>query len=348
MIILDKLSKNLLCFIGSKQETVLFLYNSNSMEKWNRTAVAFDAETMLYSCALCPHRCGVNRLAGETGLCRAGALPKVALASLHHWEEPCISGTRGSGTIFFSGCNLHCCFCQNQQISQQDFGVTVTLPQLSEIFLTQQARGAHNLNLVTPTHYAPQIIAALKLARQSGFELPVVYNSSAYETPATLQALNGWVDVYLPDLKYHSMTLAGSLAGAPDYFEHAIKAIKLMRIQVGDCRFDDDGLLQRGVLIRHLALPGQADDSRQLLLAIRENFGGNSWFSLMNQYTPPLSPQPLPDLQRTLSPAEYEDLIEYALSLGLENGFVQESGSSDEKFIPTFNLDGIINRGDLP
>jgi putative pyruvate formate lyase activating enzyme len=294
---------------------------------------------------LCPHKCGVNRLAGETGRCRAGALPKVALASLHHWEEPCISGSRGSGAVFFSGCNLQCRYCQNQRISQQDFGESVSWERLAEIFLTQQTQGAHNLNLVTPSPYAPQIIAALELARKAGLTLPVVYNSSAFESPATLQALNGWVDIYLPDYKYFSDALALRLSGAPSYFTHATAAIREMQNQVGECEFTPDGLLRRGVLIRHLALPGQTEDSRRILAAIRDNYGKDSWFSLMNQYTPPADVAMPLELARRLTNDEYGELIDFALSLGLENGFIQESGAASEKFIPNFNLDGITYRG---
>ena len=316
------------------------------MENRNSPGILALVESMLSACTLCPHQCGVNRLAGETGRCRAGALPNVALASLHHWEEPCISGLHGSGTVFFSGCNLQCCFCQNQQISQQDFGESVSCERLAEIFLAQQTQGAHNLNLVTPTPYVPQIIAALDLARQAGFSLPVVYNSSAYESPATIQALQGWIDIYLPDYKYFSDELAVSLSGAPGYFLHASAAIQKMFDQVGECEFSPDGLLRRGVLIRHLALPGQAEDSHRILAAIRDNFGANSWFSLMNQYTPPADTAMPLELARRLTTDEYDELIDFALSLGLENGFIQEAGSASEKFIPDFNLDGILHKGE--
>ena len=315
------------------------------MENRNSPHVLALVESMLSACTLCPHQCGVNRLAGETGRCRAGALPNVALASLHHWEEPCISGLRGSGTVFFSGCNLQCCFCQNQQISQQDFGESVSCERLAEIFLAQQTQGAHNLNLVTPTPYVPQIIAALDLARKAGLTLPVVYNSSAYESPATIQALRGWVDIYLPDYKYFSDAPAISLSGAPGYFAHATAAIREMQNQVGECEFTPDGLLRRGVLIRHLALPGQAEDSRRILAAIHDNFGKDSWFSLMNQYTPPVDAAMPLELERRLTEEEYEELIDFALSLEMENGFIQEAGTASEKFIPDFNLDGITHRG---
>ena len=342
------MAKTCLYFAQGRQESWLFLCNNTYMEKIMCHNFPTDFEKLLSACQLCPRQCGVNRLAGETGFCRAGLLPRVALASLHRWEEPCISGTRGSGAVFFAGCNLACSYCQNQRISQQDHGVSVSLERLAEIFLTQQNDGAHNLNLVTPTPYAPQIIAALDLARQSGFSLPVVYNTSAYESAETIQALQGWVDIYLPDLKYVSERLSLSLSQAPDYFFHAMNAIDLMRTQVGPAEFDRDGLLRRGLLIRHLALPGQAEDSRLVLSAIHDWFGNETWFSLMNQYTPPASPQPLPELNHRLSATEYDALIDYALSLGLENGFVQDDGSASEKFIPDFNLDGVTTKGALP
>lgn len=307
-----------------------------------------DLSSTLQACRLCPRRCGVDRLAGEIGFCRAGALPRVALASLHHWEEPCISGTRGSGTVFFSHCNLACVFCQNHDISQGDQGTDVSIDRLAVIFLEQQERGAHNLNLVTPTPHVPQIIAALSIARRSGFILPVVYNTSAYETVETIDALKGWADVYLPDLKYYDDALATRFSNAPHYFKHATQAIQTMIDQTGPCVFDDDGLLRRGVLIRHLALPGQGADSRQILFAIRERFGLDVWFSLMNQYTPQPDVKDFPELQRQLTDAEYDDLIEYALDLGLENGFIQEPGAASEQYIPAFNLAGVLTQGESP
>ncbi len=302
----------------------------------------------LRSCRLCPRRCGVDRTAGETGFCRAGALPRVALASLHQWEEPCLSGKRGSGTVFFSRCNLACVFCQNHLISQQDRGADIPVDRLAAIFLEQQQRGAHNLNLVTPTPYVPQIIAALALARDSGFHLPVVYNTAAYDSLETIEALRGWIDVYLPDLKYCDEALAVRYSRAPGYFFHALRAIGAMIRQTGDCVFDDEGLLRRGVLIRHLALPGQTEDSRRILQAIRDNFGPDSWFSLMNQYTPQPGLANFPELERPLAAAEYDGLIDFALSLGLENGFIQEGGAVSESFIPSFNLDGVITGGNPP
>ena len=307
-----------------------------------------DFLSPLHSCRLCPRSCGVDRTAGQTGFCRAGALPRVALASLHQWEEPCLSGTRGSGAIFFSRCNLACVFCQNHPISQQDRGADISIDRLAAIFLEQQQRGAHNLNLVTPTPYVPQIIAALSLARESGFTLPVVYNTSAYDNPETIEMLRGWVDIYLPDLKYCNDALAVRYSRAPDYFSHALRAIDAMIRQVGNCVFDDEGLLQRGVLIRHLALPGQAEDSRRILRVIRETFGPDIWFSLMNQYTPQPGLVDFPELARPLTEVEYDGLIDFALSLGLENGFIQEGGAASESFIPFFNLDGVMTGGNPP
>ena len=307
-----------------------------------------DMDSMLRSCRLCPRRCGIDRTNGETGFCRAGALPRVALVSLHHWEEPCISGARGSGTVFFSRCNLACVFCQNHEISQTDQGADISINRLADIFLEQQGRGAHNLNLVTPTPYVPQIIAALRIARQSGFHLPVVYNTSAYETVETIEALAGWADVYLPDLKYHSDDLSTRYSRAPDYFAHALRAVETMINQTGPCVFDGDGLLHRGVLIRHLALPGQSADSRRILAAIRERFGPDTWFSLMNQYVPQPGTETFSELQRRITETEYDDLIEYALARGLENGFIQEPGAASAEYIPIFDLNNVTAKGESP
>ena len=300
---------------------------------------------LLTSCRLCARRCGINRLAGETGFCRAGALPRLALASLHYWEEPCISGSRGSGTVFFSRCNLACVYCQNHDISQDDQGSDVSVERLAEIFLEQQQQGAHNLNLVTPTPYVPQIIAALTSARSSGFQLPVVYNTSSYETVETVELLRGWIDVYLPDLKYYNDAAAIRLSKAPGYFRQALQTIQAMADQVGHCCFDSDGMISRGVLIRHLALPGLGRDSRQILQALQEHFGTGIWFSLMNQYTPQPGAEAFPELHRRLTPDEYDGLIDYALSLGLENGFIQEDGAASGQFIPQFNLEGVTKKG---
>lgn len=296
---------------------------------------------MLEACHLCPRHCGINRLEGQTGFCRAAALPRVALACLHHWEEPCLSGTKGSGTVFFSRCNLACRFCQNYEISQEGTGLEISVHRLAAIFCEQQNRGAHNLNLVTPTPYVPQILMALKSARDSGLSLPVVYNTSGYDTVETINMLSGWVDIFLPDLKFFSRSLSERYSLAPDYFDCAVAAIHAMIKQTGPCVFDSDGLLRRGVLIRHLVLPGQTADSRRVLAAIREQFGPDTWFSLMNQYTPQPAAMNFPELRRRVTAQEYSGLIDYALSLGLENGFIQESGTASDQFIPLFDLKGV-------
>ncbi len=301
-----------------------------------------DELSMLSHCRLCPRACGVNRLAGERGFCGvAGAEVLAARAALHFWEEPCLSGERGSGAVFFSGCTLRCCFCQNREISRGEAGAPVTVERLAEIFLELQQKGAHNLNLVTPTHYVPQIIAALKRAKAAGFSLPVVYNSSGYERVETLQLLAGLVDVYLPDMKYHSGTLAGRLSAASDYPERALAALDEMVRQTGAPAFDSDGMMRRGVIVRHLALPGQGRDSRAVLKTLLSRYGGKIWLSIMNQYTPP--PFALDDegLDRRLTRREYGRLIDYALRHGAENAFIQEEGTAEESFIPPFDLEGI-------
>lgn len=224
----------------------------------------------------------------------------------------------------------------------------ISVTRLAEIFLEQQQQGAHNLNLVTPTPYVPWIVEALSLARAQGFSLPVIYNTSSYDSPAALKLLAGWIDIYLPDLKYSADFLSATLSSAPAYYRHAMTAIKIMLSQVGHCRFDSDGMLKRGVLIRHLALPGQQEDSRRILSAMRRQFGPEIWFSLMNQYTPPSESNPLlpADFKNSLTDSEYEDLIAYALSLGLSNGFVQERGTASDLYIPLFNLDGVLAQTD--
>jgi putative pyruvate formate lyase activating enzyme len=275
-------------------------------------------------------------LAGQTGFCGAGRDARVALASLHQWEEPCLSGRRGSGTVFFSRCNLRCVFCQNHVISQEGTGKDLSIERLGEIFCEQQARGAHNLNLVTPTPYVPQIIAALGIARAHGLSLPVVYNTNSYETPATIGALAGCVDIYLPDLKYSDGQIALKYSAAPDYFYHAAKAITAMVQQVGPPVFGNDGLMQRGVIIRHLLLPGLVEDSKRVVHYIHRTFGDAVYLSLMSQYTPVYQAAAFPEINQTVEPAEYAALVDYACSLGVTNGFAQEGGAAKESFIPEF------------
>jgi putative pyruvate formate lyase activating enzyme len=296
---------------------------------------------LLQRCGLCPRGCGIDRLAGETGFCRAGRDARVALVSLHHWEEPCLSGDRGSGTVFFSHCNLRCVFCQNHSISQAGVGKEISIERLGEIFRQQQTRGAHNLNLVSPTPYVPHILAAIDCARARGFSLPVVYNSNGYETPATVRALTGYVDIYLPDLKYFDPQIAVKYSAAPDYFRHAAKAVEAMVEQAGPPVFGDDGLMRSGVMIRHLLLPGCVEDSKRVVEYIQRTFGDGVYLSLMSQYTPVYRAARYPEINRTVEQTEYAALVDYARSLGVSNGFVQEGGAAMESFIPEFNLRGV-------
>jgi len=297
--------------------------------------------SLLRKCGLCPRGCGIDRLAGERGFCLAGREARVALVSLHHWEEPCLSGNRGSGTVFFSQCNLRCVFCQNYTISQDGAGRDVSLKRLGEIFLEQQRRGAHNLNLVSPTPYVPQIVAALIWARAHGLALPVVYNTNSYETPATIRALAGYVDIYLPDLKYADPRIAVRYSAAPDYFQHAAAAIEAMVQQVGPPVFGNDGLMQRGVIVRHLLLPGFLEDSKRVVEFVHRTFRDRVYVSLMSQYTPVYRAARFPEINRTVGETEYSALVDYAGSLGVSNGFMQEGGAAKESFIPEFDLRGV-------
>lgn len=299
-------------------------------------------EDLLKSCALCPRQCGVDRLAGEKGFCGVtGEGVLVARAAPHFWEEPCLSGSRGSGTVFFSGCTLRCLFCQNREISRGEAGKEISTGRLAEIFLELQDRGVHNLNLVTPTHYLPQILTALKWARQKGLKLPVVYNTSGYERPEMLSLLAGQVDIYLPDMKYLSQELAGRFSHAPDYPRWALAALDEMVRQTGAPLFDEEGILKRGVIIRHLALPGQGADSRAVLRELLSRYQDRVYLSIMNQYTPPSFTLPVPELNRRLTHREYHRLVDYAIRLGAENAFIQEGGAAEESFIPPFDLEGV-------
>lgn len=288
-------------------------------------------------CRLCPRVCGADREAGGRGVCGCDSEVTVARIALHYWEEPCISGTAGSGAVFFSGCPLHCIFCQNRKISG-GAGKRISVAGLAEAFCSLQKQGAANLNLVTPTHFVPQICQALTLARTNGFSLPVVYNSSGYERPETLALLRGYVDIYLPDLKYLDPELARRYSHAEDYPEAAKRAIAEMVEQAGAPVFDGEGMLRRGVIVRHLALPGHARDSRNVLRYLWETYGNRIYVSLMNQYTPPGEPLAYPNLNRKLSGRAYERLVDYAISLGIENGYVQEGKTAEESFIPDFDL----------
>jgi len=296
---------------------------------------------LLQKCKLCPRKCLVNRLEGELGFCTASMDVKIANVSLHHWEEPCISGVLGSGTVFFSNCNLKCVFCQNYKISREGTGKTVSINRLSEIFLEEQMRGALNINLVTPTHYVPQIIEALKLAKGNGLYIPILYNSNGYENIDTIKELNGFIDVYLPDLKYYNDKYALKYSMAPDYFNIASEAITEMVLQVGKIKFDNKGIIQRGVIIRHLMLPGLLFDSKKVIDFIYNNFNDDVYISLMNQYTPMQGAFGFPEINKTLNPLHYDALIDYCLNLGITNCFIQGSGTSSTNFVPDFDFSGV-------
>ena len=299
-----------------------------------------DIDGFPIACKLCPHRCGADRTTG-VGSCGVGAKPRLARAALHHWEEPCISGERGSGTVFFSGCALRCCFCQNYPISAGAFGRDVSVERLAEIFLELQGQGAHNINLVNPTHFAPPIAEALRLGRARGLTLPVVCNSGGYDSPEVLAVFDGLVDVYLPDLKYRDTEASARYSGAADYFAVASQAIPAMLRQVGPPVFDADGLLRRGLIVRHLVLPGQTHDSQALLEWLAGNLPkGEFLVSLMCQYIPSGRAAEHREINRRLTTLEYERVLRHADELGLA-GFRQQRQSSSAAYVPDFNLEGV-------
>ncbi len=298
-----------------------------------------DWNKELTHCTLCPRKCGKNRTAGEYGFCGMGAELRIARAALHFWEEPCISGKNGSGTVFFSGCHLGCKFCQNYEISHRKKGIPCTVSELSAHFLRLQEEGAHNINLVTPTHFVPQIIEALTLAKNQGLTVPVLYNCGGYEAYETLRKLDGLIDIYLPDLKYYKNSYARKYSGAPHYFETAAAAIQEMYRQTGALEFDSDGMLKKGVLVRHLMLPGLLFDSKKILDYLIRTYGDNIQISLMSQYTPMPQVSEIPELFRRIPKGHYETLIDYAASLGAENIYIQEDSSSGEQYIPSFQGD---------
>lgn len=295
----------------------------------------------LKECRLCPRQCGANRTLGQTGFCSADDKLKIARAALHFWEEPCISGEKGSGTVFFSGCTLGCVFCQNYDISSKSFGSEITINRLAEIFLELQEKSALNINLVTPTHYVYHIIEAVRLARKMGLFLPIIYNTSGYETEQTIELLNGTVDVYLPDFKYMNGAFAKKYSAAEDYPTYAKRALKKMVEQVGGCVFGDDGIIKKGVIVRHLMLPTLSKDSEDVIAYIYNTYGDSVFLSIMNQYTPFGTLESLPELNRRITVQEYDAAVDFAISLGLENGFIQEGETADESFIPPFDLEGV-------
>ena len=328
----------------------------------------------LQHCMLCPRSCGVNRLSNERGFCNEGSEIQAARAALHFYEEPCISGTRGSGAVFFSGCNLRCVFCQNREISTGRAQKPLRAGQLSDIFLRLQEEGAHNINLVTAIHFLPQVISALNLARAQGLGIPIVYNTSGYETVESLKKLEGLIDIYLPDCKYVSSLLSKKYSGAGDYFAYCKEALREMVRQTGPPLFTDrqerrpdqesasnerfltakayndltsyEGpLMRRGVIVRHLCLPGNKEDSKRVIRYLYETFGDQIYLSIMNQYTPMPSlssvQKQYPELLRKLPERDYEEIVDFALSLGVENAFIQEGDTAQETFIPAFDFTGL-------
>lgn len=294
------------------------------------------------SCTLCPRKCGADRRTG-TGFCMQKDQPKIARAALHHWEEPCISGTRGSGTIFFSGCTLKCIFCQNYSLSHENFGKEVSVSRLSEIFLELEEQGAHNINLVTATHFLPSVLSALDRVKNR-LRIPVVYNCGGYERPETIRELDGYVDIYLPDLKYYDPVLSEKYSGAADYFTYASASLKEMIRQTGGLSWNEHepGLLKTGVVVRHMVLPGARNDSIRLLTWLHDELPEGSFLiSLLSQYTPFYHSSQYPEINRRITSYEYQKVVDAALALGLTNGYMQEKSSAKEEYTPPFDLTGV-------
>lgn len=292
----------------------------------------------LEKCEICPHRCKINRIDGKIGRCKSTDKIKIALVSVHNYEEPCISGENGSGTVFFSNCNLNCVFCQNYEISQQGLGKEITIQQLADIFINQQNKGVENINLVTPTSYVIQIIEAIKIARSKGLKIPIVYNTNGYENIETIKMLDGYIDIYLPDLKYIDNDIGKKYSKIDNYFEIASKAIKEMYNQVGKYKFDNRGIMQRGIIIRHLILPNNIESSKKVLKWIEQNMPQDIYVSIMAQYFPTYKAKEICELNRNLTISEYEEVENYLYSLNLENGYIQELGKHEEKYVPKWTL----------
>ena len=290
----------------------------------------------LEKCSICPHNCGINRLNGNIGRCKSNGNIKLAMASIHNFEEPCISGENGSGTVFFSNCNMNCVFCQNYKISQQGLGRELSIEELAEIFIDEQNKNAENINLVTPTMYVYHIIEAIKIAKNKGLKIPIVYNSNGYENVETIKKLNGYIDIYLPDLKYYDDDLAFKYSGVKNYFENATSAIKEMYNQVGSPVLDENGMMKKGLIIRHLVLPNNLQNSKDVLKWINDNIDKKVFVSVMAQYFPTNRAKEFPEINRKLTKEEYEEIENYLYSLDLDNGYIQELGEHEEEYVPDF------------
>lgn len=292
-------------------------------------------------CLLCPRKCGINRSTGQTGVCGVSSEIKVARAALHYWEEPCISGKKGSGAVFFSGCSLHCVFCQNREISDGKEGKVISKERLSDIFMELADKGANNINLVTPGQYIPDIVWAVNDAKSRGMKLPIIYNTSGYENVTELKLLEGIVDVYLPDFKYMDSTLSAMYSRAKDYPSVAKQALSEMVRQQPDVVIDDaTGLIQKGVIVRQLLLPGHVNDAKAVLKYLYDTYHDHVYISMMSQFTP-IALKDYPEINRTVTRREYERLIDYALEIGITNAFIQEGDVAKDSFIPAFDCEGV-------
>lgn len=293
------------------------------------------------NCLLCPRKCGINRGIGQTGVCGVSSEIKVARAALHYWEEPCISGKRGSGAVFFSGCSLHCVFCQNREISDGKEGKVISKERLSDIFMELTDKGANNINLVTPGQYIPDIVWAVNDAKSRGMKLPIIYNTSGYENVTELKLLEGIVDVYLPDFKYMDSTLSAMYSRAKDYPSVAKQALSEMVRQQPDVVIDDaTGLIQKGVIVRQLLLPGHVNDAKAVLKYLYDTYHDHVYISMMSQFTP-IALKDYPEINRTVTRREYERLVDYALEIGITNAFIQEGDVAKDSFIPAFDCEGV-------
>lgn len=293
------------------------------------------------NCLLCPRKCGINRSTGQTGVCGVSSEIKVARAALHYWEEPCISGKRGSGAVFFSGCSLHCVFCQNREISDGKEGKVISKERLSDIFMELADKGANNINLVTPGQYIPDIVWAVNNAKSRGMKLPIIYNTSGYENVTELKLLEGIVDVYLPDFKYMDSTLSARYSRAKDYPSVAKQALSEMVRQQPEVVIDDaTGLIQKGVIVRQLLLPGHVNDAKAVLKYLYDTYHDHVYISMMSQFTP-IALEDYPEINRTVTKREYERLVNYALEIGITNAFIQEGDVAKDSFIPAFDCEGV-------
>lgn len=293
------------------------------------------------NCLLCPRKCGINRRTGQTGVCGVSSEIKVARAALHYWEEPCISGKRGSGAVFFSGCSLHCVFCQNREISDGKEGKVISKERLSDIFMELAGKGANNINLVTPGQYIPDIVWAVNDAKSRGMKLPIIYNTSGYENVTELKLLEGIVDVYLPDFKYMDSTLSAMYSRAKDYPSVAKQALSEMVRQQPDVVIDDaTGLIQKGVIVRQLLLPGHVNDAKAVLKYLYDTYHDHVYISMMSQFTP-IALKDYPEINRTVTKREYERLVNYALEIGITNAFIQEGDVAKDSFILAFDCEGV-------